>query len=696
MTTIHLLIVLLPAVLVLLRTIHVGTTTHTIVSTADAYAFGWHATIARTTRGKQWDTTGRNVDYFDYSHSHVGAITALHAADDATTLHATTTTAKPTTSTTIASLSSSLSLSRRKEIEAYLQQQHDSEIANSRSMYGDFSSISISSTSSNTGTPTSPTTPTSTWTDDDFIVRSVGRGNAGPDEQAGEGVYLNKNVQGNGNGHCIYQTKAPVFTKEECNALVEEARSTITTDASLALTEAETDTENNNNISNSELGEARVSTLAKAKSFLQTAMQHKLLPLLESRFGVSATSDLTLQDALIIGYGMFGDGTQSTQAQPLHRDSCLLSLNVALSPSSDYKGGGTYFQALGGDVDDNSDATGTPKGGQVVHNEQGHVICHASGAMHAGQGIDAGERWVLVLFVLAAKNPQLARRCDFHGHQILRAQGALGAHQGPANNNHVQEAFDIFQTGLQVAPRDHLLHMGMGRAYAAAASSYASPSQSQPSNTQVQAQVQSRHELAKAHFFYKPSHEASLALGTMLLEQQSQQRGSDSNSDKRRPRAALRWLELCLERIGTSDLNTVNVNVNDDMWKPLKFAGWDARVKAAQAAIMCASRLQQQQAQQQQQRIRGLALSSSSSASSSTTVLDEEETIDDINITTNIQQQQEQYHLLLGKALTWIDIAMQAAPDHPMLYGMKNVATDMQMQISEGMPMSLQSEDESS
>jgi tetratricopeptide (TPR) repeat protein len=258
-----------------------------------------------------------------------------------------------------------------------------------------------------------------TFTDADFFSNSVGYGNAGPDEHGlGE------------KGNEIFQTAKPIISVRECEELVAEAREAIFQ----GLKEGRSDSEPDSQPTNSELGEARVSTLPKARAWLKTKMREELFPLLQSRFGVPA-EDLCLYDALIIGYGCFGGDSRS---QPVHRDASLLSLNVALSPPSNYQGGGTYVEGV----------SDTPR----IEMEQGSVMCHAGGAPHAGRGTTSGERWVLVLFCLDKKQPQLARRCHALGER-LKQQGDLNG------------AAEAFQAGLSVAPNDHLLHWSIASVY---------------------------------------------------------------------------------------------------------------------------------------------------------------------------------------------------------------------------------------
>lgn len=347
-----------------------------------------------------------------------------------------------------------------------------------------------------------PSTVTSKemWNDEHFQSFSVGKGNAGPDEYILE------------NGDKIFQSKEPVFDARTCQELIDEARDTIT--RGLKEDEGRHDS---SRPTNSELGEAKMSSLLMGKKWLKKHLHETLFPLLESRFGLSAGS-LTLNDALIIGYGYFGGPTRS---QPIHRDASVLSLNIALSPIENYEGGGTYFQGID----------------SILKQEQGHVMCHSGGAMHAGNGITAGERWILVLFVVSEDVPQLSRRCHLMGLEE------------PDNT----EAREIFEAGLSVAPNDHLIYTDLGRTY-----------MKEGKNRKA------RECLSKSADVYSLDGKAAIGLAKMLQE-------------NRRPRAALRILEKVLVQVGDSDLKP-------DAWVPLRAMAWDARVTAISCALQCANK----------------------------------------------------------------------------------------------------------
>jgi tetratricopeptide (TPR) repeat protein len=310
----------------------------------------------------------------------------------------------------------------------------------------------------------------------------------------------------------------PVLTTEECENLITEAREVI----AKGLKEEGAFQNDGHQPTNSQLGEARVSQMPRASQWLRDALHERFFPILESRFGIPA-NELTLNDALIIGYGYFGGASRS---KPVHRDSDIVSLNVALSPQDafDPDGGGTFFEGL-------------PAQESIIKTDQGHVLCHSGGAQHAGRGIASGERWILVLFCVAESEPQLARRCHAKG-LIAREQSNL------------DEAEATFRAGLTVAPRDHLLLSSLGGVIMAKGNDLCAQSY-----------------LSEAASSYEHCQKANLGLGRMMLS-------------AGRPRAALRRFDAVLDYLNDCDLK-------QNTWMPLKAMGWDARVYGSHAAILC-------------------------------------------------------------------------------------------------------------
>ncbi len=345
----------------------------------------------------------------------------------------------------------------------------------------------------------------SCWGDEAFLGRNLGANNAGTDAKC-----LPKN------GNMIFESASPVLSESECSFIVEEARETI-----LRGLRSENETNDGYSMSNSQLGEARLSNMPKTRDWLKETLPARFYPLLKDRFGVD---DLVLYDGLVLG------NHAPTRSQPIHRDASLLTLNVALSAPSEYEGGGTYVEALD----------------ETLVIDKGHLLCHAGSAMHAGNAISQGERWVFVLFLLGENQPQLARRCHAKAIEHMRRE-------------ELEEAETCLQAGLKsIAPHhDHLLLGTLGR-------------------LQVQKGEYKRafESFSVAQKAYPICQNAIVSLAQLLI-------------DRKRPRAALRRLDQALEQINDRDLS-------EESQMSLKALAYGCRRDAARCALLCADYLYQQ------------------------------------------------------------------------------------------------------
>jgi tetratricopeptide (TPR) repeat protein len=361
--------------------------------------------------------------------------------------------------------------------------------------------------------------PLGIWSDDEFLSYNIGRGNAGPSES----VLTN--------GNCVFQTKLPLLSHEECEWWIQTARDTIASERAAEAAAAAPSSQTReavdktkqsrfaNDRTNAQLGEARLSSLPPAAiAQLRQLLQTKIYPILESRFGIQKIS---VYDGLILG------SIAPAISQPVHRDAGFVTINIALSPREGFVGGGTYIEGL------EDSGRGTPL---VV--DRGVALCHSSGACHAGVGISSGERYQMVLFCLARDEPQIARRCHAMGLECI--------HDGDLDG-----AAAAFEAGLTVAPLDHKLIMGRGQVC------------SMKGDDRGAFRC-----LDEASKVYPLDHAASIAMGKMHLA-------------SRRPRAALRRFDTMLANVADRDLR-------DDAWVPLKASAWDARVTAARSAMLCA------------------------------------------------------------------------------------------------------------
>ena len=216
----------------------------------------------------------------------------------------------------------------------------------------------------------------------------------------------------------------------------------------------------------------------------------------------------------------------------MHRDASLVSVNVALSPCDGYVGGGTWFEAL-----ERGNTRSTPG---AVRGGRGCAVAHNSGAQHAGNALVSGERWILVLFVLAANAPQLPRR--------LKAEAVALRSQGEEKWDDAAAACDA---GLELCPDDHQLHLVQSSLHQLRGDRGAA-----------------RRGLAAAAALYPPCGKAARALA------------ADSDS---RPRAALRRYDAVLRAIGDRDVPGAFLTLRAD--------AYDAKVQGALCAVRCCETL---------------------------------------------------------------------------------------------------------
>jgi hypothetical protein len=138
------------------------------------------------------------------------------------------------------------------------------------------------------------------------------------------------------------------------------------------------------------------------QDIMNEALQNRIYPLVRKEYSPRIadlnTHQLCVYDALVIRYnateaslGSVGIGA----GQPLHRDLGLVSVNIMLNPTTDFVGGGTFFenQLLDGAI---------PEPLKPV--DVGHALLHLSSDRHAGAATTQGIREILVIFLTAKKD----------------------------------------------------------------------------------------------------------------------------------------------------------------------------------------------------------------------------------------------------------------------------------------------------
>lgn len=173
-------------------------------------------------------------------------------------------------------------------------------------------------------------------------------------------------------GHLIHKTTGPIFTPQECQAMIDEAER--------KAYEFGWTTTRHGNYPTTDLP---IVELPATLDFLRVALVERIYPMLRAQFGEflpDGGKNLRVADGFVVKYDAEGG---QTELKP-HRDGSILSFNIALNPASEFEGGGTWFQSL----DD------------AIKIDQGEVVSHSSSLLHGGHGITSGKRYIMVCFVI--------------------------------------------------------------------------------------------------------------------------------------------------------------------------------------------------------------------------------------------------------------------------------------------------------
>jgi len=173
--------------------------------------------------------------------------------------------------------------------------------------------------------------------------------------------------------HLVHTTAQPLFTADECAAIVAEAEEWATRAGGWTSTRH----------FNHPTTDIPLAELPRTRAFLnEDGLPNGIYPLLGHAFEGSLPNwrALRVADAFIVKYNHAGGQTSLSP----HRDGSVLSFNVALNEKCEYEGGGTWFAGID----------------RALPIERGHVCCHASGVLHGGHPITSGVRYILVAFVI--------------------------------------------------------------------------------------------------------------------------------------------------------------------------------------------------------------------------------------------------------------------------------------------------------
>ena len=134
-----------------------------------------------------------------------------------------------------------------------------------------------------------------------------------------------------GEAEQIFVTAQPLFSADECQEVID-------------LAEAEGGGLPATKSGKYQIGRAWIKDMPQVLSWFNEALQARLFPTLAALFPslVSGVPMLRAHSVLVVKY----NASDTTPRSDVHVDDALLAFTIALSPTSAYEGGGTYFEHL--------------------------------------------------------------------------------------------------------------------------------------------------------------------------------------------------------------------------------------------------------------------------------------------------------------------------------------------------------------
>ena len=191
--------------------------------------------------------------------------------------------------------------------------------------------------------------------------------------------------------YLIHETIRPILSVQECEQIMNEVEYVASNDIVPWTT---------NRHGNYPTTDIPIVELPQTLHSIQRILQQRIYPNLRHQFGsfLPAPEKLRVADGFVVKY----DAKNGQKELRPHRDGSVLSFNIALNPSHQYTGGGTWFASPElSSADETIDNTNSMQdSGTVIQLEQGHMVSHASALLHGGHPITSGIRYILVAFVI--------------------------------------------------------------------------------------------------------------------------------------------------------------------------------------------------------------------------------------------------------------------------------------------------------
>jgi tetratricopeptide (TPR) repeat protein len=149
--------------------------------------------------------------------------------------------------------------------------------------------------------------------------------------------------------------------------------------------------------------------LPKTTEWFNSRLETTFFPLLAHLFPevISSPSVIRAHSVSLLKYNASHPRTD------VHIDNGILAMTLAMTPTKDYVGGGTYFEHMGV--------------GNVLQMDVGHGTFRPGSVRHGGHRVKDGTRYILGAFLLLEDRIEHVRRLKNRGSELRRSQDLEGA-----------------------------------------------------------------------------------------------------------------------------------------------------------------------------------------------------------------------------------------------------------------------------
>ena len=151
-----------------------------------------------------------------------------------------------------------------------------------------------------------------------------------------------------------------------------------------------------------------LTNLPDTRAWFNEKLKTTFFPLLSHLFPeiVSSPAVLRAHSVSLLKYN------SSHPRTDVHIDNGILAMTVAMTPQSEYVGGGTFFEHMGNDI---------------LEMDVGHLTTRPGSVRHGGARVTDGTRYILGAFLLLEDKVEHVRRLKNRGSELRRAQDLDGA-----------------------------------------------------------------------------------------------------------------------------------------------------------------------------------------------------------------------------------------------------------------------------